>query len=117
MFLFVIRLAGQRVSRATQTADAIVADGKMPTRSEIIALLQDYAKADFDMTRSLFQEWIRGAGLADLEKPSSPHNRKPSQKGILPAQPAASDNTYYVADFADPVAFMRQSRRRCVGRR
>lgn len=65
----VIRLAGQRVSRATQAADTIVADEKVPTRSEIIALLQDYAKEDFGMTRSLFQEGMdsRSLLLADLE--------------------------------------------------
>lgn len=65
----IIRLASQRASRAREAADVIMADGKAPTRSDIITLLQDYAKADFDMTRSLFQEGMdsRSRFLADLE--------------------------------------------------
>ena len=64
-----IRLASERLSRATATADTIVDDGKIPTRSEIIGLLKDYAKSDFDLTRSLFQEGMdsRSRFLTDLE--------------------------------------------------
>jgi hypothetical protein len=64
-----IRLASQRVNRSMDAADTLVADGEVPTRSELVALLQDYAKTDFDMTRSLLQEGMdsRSRYLADVE--------------------------------------------------
>ncbi len=64
-----IRLASQRVNRSMDAADTLVADGKAPTRAELVALLQDYAKTDFDMTRSLLQEGMdsRSRYLADVE--------------------------------------------------
>ena len=64
-----IRLASQRVNRSMDAADTLVADGKAPTRSELVTLLQDYAKTDFDMTRSLLQEGMdsRSRYLADVE--------------------------------------------------
>lgn len=64
-----IRLASQRTNRALDATDTFFGERKVPNRSELIGLLQDYAKNDFDMTRSLFQEGMdsRSLYLADLE--------------------------------------------------
>lgn len=64
-----IRLLSQRTNRAMDAGDAVVADGKAPNRSDLMKVLQDYAKEDFGMTRSLFQEGMnsRSRYLADIE--------------------------------------------------
>ncbi|MGH9970436.1 MAG: hypothetical protein ACREBG_21965 [Pyrinomonadaceae bacterium] len=64
-----IRLANDRKRRSEDQGEKITNAKDVPTLSQILASLQDYAKSDFETTQSLLQEAMdsRSKFLADLE--------------------------------------------------